>query len=61
MKVKRSALFYPVFFMIRRLSLAIISIYVYEQIWLQLITQYEMTVLQLGYLIYFKPFDGSLA
>ena len=61
LRLTRSALFYPFFFMIRRAILALVARYCYNNIQLQLSLQLELTTLQLGYLLHFKPFDGSFA
>ena len=47
--------------MIRRAILAVVARYCFNSAWLQMSLQLELTVLQLAYLIYFKPFDGSFA
>ena len=58
-KLTRAALFYPFFFMLRRGALALIARFVFNNIWLQLTVQFEFSVIQLVYLLHFKPFDGS--
>ena len=61
MRLTRSAIFYPFFFVVRRAVLAIVARFCYNNIQLQLSLQLELTVLQLGYLLHFKPFEGSFA
>ena len=61
LQIKRSSIFYPFFFMIRRGIFALIARYAFNDAFLQLSTQLELTVFQLGYLLYFKPFDGHFA
>ena len=46
--------------MVRRVVLCILARFCFENVWLQLSIYFELTVIQLGYLLYFKPFEGSL-
>ena len=38
LSIKRSALFYPIFFMVRRVSLALVSLYFEDFVWLQIVS-----------------------
>jgi len=58
--IKRSALFYPFFFIIRRATLALTALKNENFVWLQIALQIYLTLAQAVYLLHFKPFDNSL-
>jgi len=60
LRINRSALFYPVLFILRRVSLAVVALYAEDFVWLQLSSQLFFTMISACYLLHFKPFDGSL-
>lgn len=59
-KEKRSAVFYPFFFMFRRIIFAIQAVYFYESFASQIFLQIMLTMVQISYLLSFRPFEDSL-
>ena len=58
---RRSSIFFPVFFIIRRYIFVILAFWYVEYQTFFIIALLEMTMIELGYLIVFKPFDNELA
>ena len=57
---RKSALFYPIFFIVRRVVIAWQGVYMGEYFLIQIHTLYGMTLLSLFYLISFRPFEDDL-
>ena len=59
-KDTRFSIFYPVFFMIRRTVFAAQAVFFPQYFSIQIITQIELTMVQIMYLLKFKPFEEEL-
>jgi hypothetical protein len=59
-KTKKSIIFYPVFFMIRRTIIAWQAIFIKNAFTFQMITNITMSLIQLIYLLTVKPFENQL-
>jgi hypothetical protein len=59
-KDTRTAVFYPVFFMFRRTVFAVQAIYFGDQFSFQINLQIILTMVQICFLLNFKPFDNPL-
>ena len=59
-KTKRSALFYPIFFLLRRIALAFMAVFLNDYFVFQVWTFIFLSVINLCYLLHFKPFECTL-
>lgn len=59
-KERKSSLIFPVYFVIRRVSFALVSITLFNHVILQLAIHWAMSTFAFGYLATFMPYEDSL-